>query len=441
MFPGVGRIRRASGATTKATFTAMNGMLTTLFSAGRLDVLYGLRDGTIHPMVVYNAFRVGRLDELPSPTAMLPFADAYEAWRGKLDCSVWHRQSLKSSGVRLNNTLPARGTNADLPFALRELRDTLRATPRTFNVTRSAVLAFLRDEVGRGDALYRACLSIQSLRVKPKKAKRPQTVEALETTLEGFWEDEAFRVACWSMAVTGMGPGEYWGHWDYTTDGIAIHGTKREGRERVVPDVGIALKPLCTRSVYQDRCEAIGLWSPYDMRRSFANWVEAAGIPRTRRKLYMGHGATDITDLYEWHEVKAFLASDAKKLEDYIAGELPGNVPVSEDGGMDLTSSALSRKRTYSLVIHDPKPHGPSNRSKRKQADRSAPENPTKSPDSSPDGLTRLLNDVFGKAPIFLLAAILGLASCSSPTSPASQGACQPRDVRCPAPGDTVGWR
>jgi hypothetical protein len=38
------------------------------------------------------------------------------------------------------------------------------------------------------------------------------------------------------------------------------------------------------------------------------------GIARTRGRLYLGHGTRDVTDLYEAHEVSAFLVEDAEKL-------------------------------------------------------------------------------------------------------------------------------
>ena len=41
-------------------------------------------------------------------------------------------------------------------------------------------------------------------------------------------------------------------------------------------------------------------------------------LARTRHKLYLGHGKTDVTDLHEWHEVKAFVAEDQAKLQAYI---------------------------------------------------------------------------------------------------------------------------
>jgi hypothetical protein len=58
---------------------------------------------------------------------------------------------------------------------------------------------------------------------------------------------------------------------------------------------------------------------PYDCRRGYATWLEAAGIPRTRWRLYLGHGATTVTDLYERHQVDAFLAEDAERLRLVLA--------------------------------------------------------------------------------------------------------------------------
>ncbi len=46
--------------------------------------------------------------------------------------------------------------------------------------------------------------------------------------------------------------------------------------------------------------------------------MEAAGIPRTRRRRYRGHGPKDVSDLYEEHEVSAALAEDRDRLFTYL---------------------------------------------------------------------------------------------------------------------------
>ena len=50
--------------------------------------------------------------------------------------------------------------------------------------------------------------------------------------------------------------------------------------------------------------------------------VRSGRYPAHRRKLWLGHGATSVTDLYERHHVDAFLAEDAELLRQFI-GEPP----------------------------------------------------------------------------------------------------------------------
>jgi len=64
--------------------------------------------------------------------------------------------------------------------------------------------------------------------------------------------------------------------------------------------------------------------------------LEAASIPRTRRRIYLGHGAGDVTDLYEAHEVAAFLVEDAERLQRYLAHD-----------------SGSARRRTSPDISHD----------------------------------------------------------------------------------------
>jgi hypothetical protein len=54
--------------------------------------------------------------------------------------------------------------------------------------------------------------------------------------------------------------------------------------------------------------------------------MEEAGVPRTRRRLYLGHGAKDVTDLYEVHDVTAFLAEDAARLGEYLDETVAGRI-------------------------------------------------------------------------------------------------------------------
>lgn len=66
--------------------------------------------------------------------------------------------------------------------------------------------------------------------------------------------------------------------------------------------------------------------TPDDLRRTSSKWLELSGIPRTRRRMYMGHGAKDVTDLYERSEVTNYLVEDAKKLRAFL-GINPAEAP------------------------------------------------------------------------------------------------------------------
>jgi hypothetical protein len=53
-------------------------------------------------------------------------------------------------------------------------------------------------------------------------------------------------------------------------------------------------------------------------------------IPRSRRKMYMGHSGGDVTGLYERHEVDWWLVQDAATVRAYITGRLmKANLPAS----------------------------------------------------------------------------------------------------------------
>lgn len=134
------------------------------------------------------------------------------------------------------------------------------------------------------------------------------------------------------MALTGMGPTEYWGRWSVGTDRVHIEGTKRAARVRDVPTLfpcaiyaGETLaRPSITSSSFSRALRiasvATGIaCSPYDLRRTFGNWMEQAGILRSRRKQYLGHAIGDVTERYERHEVAQHLLNDGAKLRAWIA--------------------------------------------------------------------------------------------------------------------------
>ena len=66
-------------------------------------------------------------------------------------------------------------------------------------------------------------------------------------------------------------------------------------------------------------------------RKCFARWMNEAGIPRTRRRAYLGHAAReDVTDRYEGYSPDKYLEADRKTLRALI-GKAP-NMGLAKAG-------------------------------------------------------------------------------------------------------------
>jgi hypothetical protein len=51
-------------------------------------------------------------------------------------------------------------------------------------------------------------------------------------------------------------------------------------------------------------------------------WMIDAQIPRNRRKMYMGHSASDVSDLYEKAEITSYIRRDRRKLLRFLKASL-----------------------------------------------------------------------------------------------------------------------
>lgn len=322
-FRGVGRIKKASGTKVKAVLNRLNRMLDALYSDGRLDILRLIRDGKLTLLEVNDAYQRRTLDQLPTGATIAPLVKTMTAWVDGLivprDASADHVRTIKTT-IRYLDSFSRNATLAELPVLLEALREHVgRDHPRSFNLARSHAMAFVRSTLKRNHPLWAACAAVEPRKL-PKAAKRhPLNPIELRNWFPSPATDPLDAVA-WAMATTGMHQKEYWGRWAVKGDHIRIHGTKRGGRDRAVPLVLLPSPPPWRHPrTFEDKLrERTKAFTPYDLRRTYANWLEAAGIPRTRRRLYMGHGAADVTDLYERHEVAAFLAEDGAKLRAFL---------------------------------------------------------------------------------------------------------------------------
>lgn len=315
-FKGVGRIKRASGTDDPKLWRLLDSMLTTLYKAGRVDILQGVQRGKLTPLEVWSRYRLGELDRLPTVETMRPLKAEMETWVEDADTGQWNRQSRRYGVRAILRLAKKNATVQDLPDLLRAY-SSVASGATMFNRARSTVQAFIRDSLGKSHPLYARVRDVRAKRVRTREGN-PQTPEQMiELTAKMH---PAHAEIAWSMALTGMLPHELWGKWTAYRDRIHVHGTKREGRKRDVPLIRQIARP---GRLYKPFLEAMHEASddtvlPKDLRNTFSNWCQKAGIPRVRRKIYYGHGKTDVSDIYEWEEVEGFLRTDGEKLRKYL---------------------------------------------------------------------------------------------------------------------------
>jgi len=332
----IGRIARASGTSHLPTLNKMTAMLKEFATQEplRLDILRSIREGTLSPLIVYEAHVTRRLDKLPTAETMTPLAGALDAWLPLAQCGEKHRAAHKTAITFLKESTRTTATLGDLPAAVRTIRLQLAKEGHAaqFNRVRSSVQAFVRDTLGRSSEIYLKVSDVKALQETKSRKNNPQSVAFI---VELTRKIESRHVgALWGMALTGMGPKEFFDGWKIVGTGVHVPGTKRKGRDRLVPLVmserfagATGDRALTTEHRARKFAEALkvasgGTVQPYDLRRTYATWMEAAQIPRTRRRQYMGHSTKDVTDLYESHEVERYLTEDALKLEGFVrAGE------------------------------------------------------------------------------------------------------------------------
>ena len=337
----IGELRLASGTHDPQAFRDLNDMLTALCRSvpPRWDVLQAIKARRIAPLHALSLYRMDRLEDVPSAEVLPKLKPTLEAWLQEKSYSPEYRASIRST---LNALLriDSEPTVGQLPALLRAYRDACKqeSKPVQFNRAKAHVQAFVRDTLRKRHELYRDVTDVDTLPVEGQVLRRPQKPADLGELLAAL--PAVHRRMAWEMAATGMGPKEYWGEWEIRQlpPHVHIKGTKRANRVRDVPLwAGELLGPQRSRSAFR------GAWDRhmgdrlrmYDLRRSFAVWMEEAGIPRSRRKNYLGHSAGDVTGLYERRELLAWLEEDAGRFRGYA-----GIATECLNGGLKLVGVA-----------------------------------------------------------------------------------------------------
>jgi len=161
-------------------------------------------------------------------------------------------------------------------------------TPR-FNLLRSAVLALLPDTLRRSHPLWLAVAAVEPVKVRASRRRHLLTPSELRNIFP-HRESDAIDAIVWGHGDDRHGRGRVLGPLALKADRVHVESTKRADRVRDIPLVTPPAVPRMHRRTFEDGVRARSRdLTPYDLRRTYANWLEAAGIPRTRRRLYLGH--------------------------------------------------------------------------------------------------------------------------------------------------------
>lgn len=352
-FPGIGRVHRASRIRHAGMFRAFDDALTEMaeHSAGR-DWIRAYQRGDVEGIDLWGHYKTGKWKHGPRPETATSLLEAIEAWRED------RKDEVSADTYRVRNELltkarevaRAGATVAEFPGVLREIRSRMKHAAASFNTIRNYARAFVRDTLGKRHEIYQAIqFDIGPIKIpghaKKKERKRhpltPIQVQLLaskfSTVGPGGGTQRGHGHSAIAMALTGMHPKEYFlDGFTAAVTYVHVHGEKTEGRDRKVPKLYPSklwpseflrlpsiTNPKTFARAFRAAAKAAELTCvPLDLRRSFANWLEKADIDRTRRRMYMGHGARDVTDLYETQQLLEHLAADGKRLRAWIDQEL-----------------------------------------------------------------------------------------------------------------------
>jgi integrase len=320
-FGGIGRLQVRSGTHNRSVYDQLNQMLTSLYQFRRVDVLVALRDGVVEPLDVLAAYRQRGAADLQLRQRAIALKEAVDTWLKNVDLRPATVAGYKGALSLLLSEADKATTVDALPRLVASYKERANGA-RAFNLARAAALSFARHTLGKRDEVYKAIRDdVQPRRYQPKATtgvdvKKAREIAVAAGSIVGrMW---------WSMCTTGMRPTEYLsGDWEVQGKRVLIHGTKTGGAERIVPLVHTMVSPGYQYKKFREDLQKVAPdVTPRTARKSYAAWLEQAGIARTRRRRYLGHKRQDVTDIYEDFPVEQFLEEDRQTLRRYI-----GSVP------------------------------------------------------------------------------------------------------------------
>jgi integrase len=319
VFPGIGRIAVASGATTRADFKSRDDLLTRLASKGRLDLLQAIKGGTLTVTQVLAADRQDTLDQLVGDRAHLAanLWTAVDAWTptSARAPATRRRYAVSFAALKRCGVLKADATVEQLAAVDWRVLETMwAASAADWNHLRRAVSHFLAMHLGD---VYHP-LRRQVVKAIPKRHEQ-ERVPDLPPAL--FWKivdkaPEHARAAFVTIAALGLRVGEYLrltrDHLLPHSFAVQIPGTKTDGSattarvdERLWPwilqGVPSSLQYKWLRLYWKRALKAAE--APldlrlHDLRHCTGQWLADAGVGEARIQTTLRHATAAMTRRY-----------------------------------------------------------------------------------------------------------------------------------------------
>lgn len=316
-FPGIGRIVKATGATTRKEYRRRVAILHELYDAGQWEALEALQSGQIRMRELVAAYRAGRLDRLLADVLLgQPLVEVVIAWLPKSAASSATRQRYGVSWASLQRALKITETTPIADLRRVDWVAVRREWPggrHDWRHLRGMLSRFLSVHLGV-DHPFRKTV-IQAI---PTVGTIPGRIPDL--TPEAFWRIvEAMpphvQAAPVAIVATGMRIGEYCRLQDTDlrplTKSVRVPGTKTDRSEDVIPvheglwpwmeravpcPVGTwRLRELWNRARAEVGCEGVTL---HDLRHCFGQWLVAAGRPEAAVQGSLRHASAEMTRRY-----------------------------------------------------------------------------------------------------------------------------------------------
>jgi len=323
IFPTLGRVRIRTGVHDRRLAQRYEVMLETL----PLETVRLIAQRRLPIRVAFDAWSRGEVAGLPTAETLLPLGDELVRWLeapalevGPSEAASRHRTAEYLLGLRSEAAVQ------DLPAVLRELAGILEGA--TFNRSRAAALAFVRDRFSSATALREQVAAVPAALERRIRLHHPQTVAEARAIAAAL--GEKWGPVWWTLCITGMGPKEFWHDgWRITSDGLEIDGAKdtrrrrTTARQRIVPLLGVPADRIGTPAGFAEALQRADLGvTPYDARRSFARWLDDAGLPGYVQDALVGHGPKSMRELYKWGEIRSMLGDVKQTMLKYL-GAIP----------------------------------------------------------------------------------------------------------------------